>query len=284
MSGPGAPGPQRWLDRPASATQITHRARLWLYALAGAVLAFLIVPTLIVVPMSFSASQYLEFPPRKWSLRWYENYFSSAAWMGATATSFKAAAWTALLATPLGTLAAYGLSASRLRAARALQVLLITPMIVPVILIAVAVFYVYVKVKLNNSLAGLVLAHTMLAVPIVMIVVASALKSFDMNQEMVARSLGASRPRAFLTVTLPQIRFAVVSAAVLSFLTSFDEVILALFVSGGANSTLTRQMFLALRDQIDPTIAAISSIMILVTTLMFALAQVFGRGHRAGQE
>jgi putative spermidine/putrescine transport system permease protein len=282
MSGPGTPGPQRWLDRPASATQITHRARLWLYALAGAVLAFLIVPTLIVVPMSFSASQYLEFPPRQWSLRWYENYFSSATWMDATATSFKAAAWTALLATPLGTLAAYGLSASRLRAARALQVLLITPMIVPVILIAVAVFYVYVKVKLNNSLAGLVLAHTMLAVPIVMIVVASALKSFDMNQEMVARSLGASRPRAFFTVTLPQIRFAVVSAAVLSFLTSFDEVILALFVSGGANSTLTRQMFLALRDQIDPTIAAISSIMILVTTLMFVVAQVFGGGGKAG--
>jgi len=282
MSGPGTPGPQRWLDSPASATQITHRARLWLYALAGAVLAFLIVPTLIVVPMSFSASQYLVFPPRQWSLRWYENYFSSATWMDATATSFKAAAWTALLATPLGTLAAYGLSASRLRAARALQVLLITPMIVPVILIAVAVFYVYVKVKLNNSLAGLVLAHTMLAVPIVMIVVASALKSFDMNQEMVARSLGASRPRAFLTVTLPQIRFAVVSAAVLSFLTSFDEVILALFVSGGANSTLTRQMFLALRDQIDPTIAAISSIMILVTTLMFVVAQVFGGGGKAG--
>jgi putative spermidine/putrescine transport system permease protein len=128
-----------------------------------------------------------------------------------------------------------------------------------------------------------VLAHTMLAVPIVMIVVASALKSFDMNQEMVARSLGASRPRAFLTVTLPQIRFAVVSAAVLSFLTSFDEVILALFVSGGANSTLTRQMFLALRDQIDPTIAAISTIMIGVTTLMFVLAQVFGRGDGEAQ-
>jgi len=270
MSVPGQGTSLRWLDRPASATQITHRARLWLYLLAGAVLAFLLIPTLIVIPMSFSASQYLEFPPKKWSLRWYEHYFSSATWMDATATSLKAAALTSLLA--------YGLSASRLRAARALQVLLITPMIVPVILIAVGVFYVYVKVKLNNSLMGLVLAHTMLAVPIVMIVVASALKSFDMNQEMVARSLGASRPRAFLTVTLPQIRFAVVSSAVLSFLTSFDEVILALFVSGGSNSTLTRQMFLALRDQIDPTIAAISTIMILVTTLMFVLAQVFGRG------
>ena len=275
--------PQRWLDRPASATQITHRARLWLYALAGAVLAFLLIPTLIVIPMSFSASQYLEFPPKKWSLRWYEHYFSSVTWMSATATSLKAAALTSLLATPIGTLAAYGLSASRLRAARALQVLLITPMIVPVILIAVGVFYVYVKVKLNNSLMGLVLAHTMLAVPIVMIVVASALKSFDMNQEMVARSLGASRPRAFLTVTLPQIRFAVVSAAVLSFLTSFDEVILALFVSGGANSTLTRQMFLALRDQIDPTIAAISTIMILVTTLMFVLVQLFGQSASEAQ-
>lgn len=278
-----APAPLRWLNRPASATQITHRARLWLYVLAGAVLAFLLIPTLIVIPMSFSASQYLEFPPKKWSLRWYEHYFSSATWMSATATSLKAAALTSLLATPIGTLAAYGLSASRLRVARVLQVLLITPMIVPVILIAVGVFYVYVKVKLNNSLMGLVLAHTMLAVPIVMIVVASALKSFDMNQEMVARSLGASRPRAFLTVTLPQIRFAVVSAAVLSFLTSFDEVILALFVSGGANSTLTRQMFLALRDQIDPTIAAISTIMILVTTLMFVLVQVFGRGEGEAQ-
>jgi putative spermidine/putrescine transport system permease protein len=287
---PAAPAPvllpvrQRWLDRPASATQITHRARLWLYLLAGAVLAFLLIPTLIVIPMSFSASQYLEFPPRKWSLRWYEHYFASVTWRDATVTSLKAAALTSLLATPIGILAAYGLSASRLRVARALQVLLITPMIVPVILIAVGVFYVYVKVKLNNSLMGLVLAHTMLAVPIVMIVVASALKSFDMNQEMVARSLGASRPRAFLTVTLPQIRFAVVSSAVLSFLTSFDEVILALFVSGGANSTLTRQMFLALRDQIDPTIAAISTIMIGVTTLMFVLVQVFGRADRGARE
>jgi putative spermidine/putrescine transport system permease protein len=119
----------------------------------------------------------------------------------------------------------------------------------------------------------------MLAVPLVMIIVTSALKSFDANQEMVARSLGASRPRAFLLVTLPQIRFAVISGALLSFLTSFDEVILALFVSGGANSTLTRNMFLALRDQIDPTIAAISTLMIVVTTVLFALSQLFGRAR-----
>ncbi len=108
-------------------------------------------------------------------------------------------------------------------------------------------------------------------------IVTSALKSFDMNQEMVARSLGASRVKAFISVTLPQIRFAVISGALLAFLTSFDEVILAMFVSGGSNSTLTRNMFNALRDQIDPTIAAISTLMIVVTTLLLALAQVFGK-------
>jgi len=266
-----------WLQRPASDTQIPHRNRLWLYALAVLVLAFLVIPTLIVIPMSFSASQYLEFPPRQWSLRWYENYFGSVAWMQATATSFKAGFLTTLLATPLGTLAAYGLFASKLRWARLVYVLLITPIIVPVILIAIAVFYVYVQLKLVNTLTGIVLAHAMLALPLVMMIVTSALKSYDMNQELAARSLGASRTRAFLTVTLPQIRFAVVTSALLSFLTSFDEVILAMFVSGGANSTLTRNMFNALRDQIDPTIAAISTIMILVTTVLLAASQWFGR-------
>ena len=102
-----------WLDRAASDTQVTHRPRLWLYALAALVLAFLALPTLIVIPMSFSGSQYLEFPPREWSLRWYRNYFGSSSWMQATATSFQAGALTTLVATPLGTLAAYGLFASR---------------------------------------------------------------------------------------------------------------------------------------------------------------------------
>jgi putative spermidine/putrescine transport system permease protein len=241
------------------------------------VLVFLALPTLIVVPMSFSGSQYLEFPPRDWSLRWYRSYFASATWMQATATSFKAGALTTLVATPLGTLAAYGLHVSRYRWARAIQVLLITPIIVPLILLAIAVFYAYVPLKLVNSLTGLVLAHSMLAIPLVMMIVGSALKGYDMNQEMVARSLGAARARAFLGVTLPQIRFALVSGALLAFLTSFDEVVLALFISGGDNSTLTRNMFLALRDQIDPTIAAISTLMIVLTTVLLALSQVFGR-------
>ena len=273
-----------WLDRPASDTQIPHRRRLWLYTLAALILAFLIVPTLIVIPMSFSASQYLEFPPRQWSLRWYANYFDSRAWMQATVTSFAAGGLTAVVATPLGTLAAYGLFVSRFRWARLVHGYVLLPIIIPVILIAIAVFYVYVKLKLVNTLAGIVLAHSMLALPLVVMIVSSALASYDMNQERVARSLGASRTIAFLTVTLPQIRFAVISSALLAFLTSFDEVILAMFVSGGANSTITRNMFTALRDQIDPTIAAISTLMIVVTSVLLALSQWVGRprGGSAG--
>jgi len=269
-----------WLDRPASETQIAHRSRLWLYALGALVMAFLVLPTIIVIPMSFSASQYLEFPPREWSLRWYANYVSSPSWMQATATSLKAGLLTTLVATPLGTLAAYGLFVSRLRSARLVMPVLLTPIIVPVILVGIGVFYAYVRLKLVNTLLGVVLAHSMLAVPLVMMVVTAALKSYDMNQEMVARSLGASRPRAFLLVTLPQIRFAVVTSAVLSFLTSFDEVVVAMFVSGGDNSTLTRNMFNALRDQIDPTIAAISTVMIAVSSLLILLSQLVGKTRR----
>jgi putative spermidine/putrescine transport system permease protein len=274
---------KRWLARAASDTQVTHGQRLWLYAVAALVLTFLVVPTLIVVPMSFSGSQYLEFPPREWSLRWYRNYFGSAGWMQATATSFQAGLLTMLVATPLGTLAAYGLFASRLRAARLVNTVMLTPMIVPVILVAIGVFYAYVKLRMVNTLAGIVLAHSMLALPLVMLMVGSALKSYDINQEMVARSLGASRARAFWSVTLPQIRFSVVSAALLAFLTSFDEVILALFIAGGDNSTLTRNMFNALRDQIDPTIAAISTLMIAVTTVLLLLSLRYGQGRPSRQ-
>jgi putative spermidine/putrescine transport system permease protein len=181
-------------------------------------------------------------------------------------------------------MASYGLFVSRLRWAALVTTTLITPIIVPVILAGIAIFYAYVKLKLVNTLTGLVLAHSMLAIPLVMMVVTSALKSYDMNQEMVARSLGASRPRAFLMVTLPQIRFAVITGGVLAFLTSFDEVIVALFVSGGPNSTLTRNMFNALRDQIDPTIAAISTMMVLVTSVLLGVSQWLGRakGGRGG--
>lgn len=271
----------RWLRSPATETQVTHGQRLWLYVVAVVTMILLVTPTLIVIPMSFSDSQYLEFPPEKWSTRWYGHYFGSAEWMQATATSFKAAFLTMLVATPIGVLAAYGLHASRIRFIQVAFVLLITPMMVPVVLVAIGAFYAYVKLQILYTLTGLVLAHTVLALPLVVIVTGAALKGYDMSQEAAARSLGAPRWKAFLTITLPQIRFAVITAALLSFLTSFDEVVVAMFISGGDNPTLTRNMFNALRDQIDPTIASISTLMIVVTTLMMVLAQLFGRDRNA---
>ena len=267
-----------WLDTPVSETQITRGERLWLYGLSIAIMVFLVAPTLIVVPMSFSGSQYLEFPPQTWSVRWYGDYFGSPEWMAATRTSLLAAFLTMLVATPVGVMAAYGLHVSQFKAGRLIFVLLITPMMVPLILVAIGAFYVYVKLRILYSMTGLVLAHTLLALPLVLIITAAGLRSYDMNQELAARSLGASRFTAFFTVTLPQIRFAVITSALLAFLTSFDEVVVAMFISGSDNATLTRNMFNALRDQIDPTIASISTIMIGVTTLLMALAQIFGKG------
>ena len=266
----------RWWQKPASYTQITHGNRLWLYILAAIIMMLLVIPTFIVIPMSFSDSQYLEFPPSNWSIRWYDVYLESPKWIQATVTSIQVGILTMLLATPLGTMAAYALYVSGHRAARAIFVCLITPMIVPVILIAIGTFYAYGRFGLNNTITGLVMAHTVLAAPLVMIVITSALRNYDLNQERVARSLGATRVKAFFVITLPQIKFSVVTAALLSFLTSFDEVIIAIFVSGGSNATLTKHMFSALRDFIDPTIAAISTIMILVSTTLLLATQFLG--------
>ena len=269
-----------WLKQPASDTQVTHRDRLWLYVVAAIIMLLLVIPTFIVIPMSFSDSQYLEFPPGNWSVRWYDEYFGSSKWMRATVTSLQIGVLTMLVATPLGTAAAYALFVSGHRAARAVFMFLITPMIVPVILIAIGTFYAFGRVGLNNTITGLVLAHTVLAAPLVMIVITASLRTYDLNQELVARSLGASRLKAFFAITLPQIKFSVLTAALLSFLTSFDEVIVAIFVSGGVNATLTKHMFAALRDYIDPTIAAISTIMVLVSSVLLLATQYIGNRQK----
>ena len=273
-----------FLNRNVSETQIRLKDRLWLYIFSILVLFLLIVPSLVVIPMSFSGSQYLEFPPKSFSLRWYEAYFFSSSdngmgfndWMGATWTSIKVAVLTIFVATPIGTMAAYGLSNSSARVRGILFPIMISPMAVPIILVAIGLFYFFVQFKMVNSITGLVLGHSLVAMPLVLIIVLSALRNYDMNQEKVARSLGASRLRAFFEITLPQIKFSIISACLISFLTSFDEVIICLFVSGGDNSTITRAMFLALRDQIDPTIAAISTVLIIISSGLLLLTQLFG--------
>nr|WP_294865204.1 ABC transporter permease [uncultured Pseudogulbenkiania sp.] len=249
-----------------------------MYTLVALIMVFLVVPCLIVIPMSFSASQYLEFPPKQWSLRWYEAFLFSDEWMAAAWVSVRVALITTVLATVLGTLAAYGLFLLKRRYGGTLvRSALMLPMLVPVILMAVGVFFVYSKVGLNNTITGLVLAHTVLAIPFVLVAVGNGLQGFDMNQEMVARSLGASRPRAFLTVTLPQLKVSVLSGALFAFITSFDEVVIALYVASGETATLTRRMFENIRDQVDPTVAAISSILITLSILMLFALQLLGK-------
>lgn len=265
------------LGRPATETQITHGQRLWLYVLAGLVLLFLILPSLLVIPLSFSDSRYLAFPPPGWSTRWYQAYFESREWRDATWTSFVAATLTMVISTVMGTLAAYSLHTSQSRLTRVLYATFMLPLIIPGILIAIGIFLLFARLGLNNTMTGLVLAHSVMAIPLVVITVASGLKSYDINQEMVARSLGASRAWAFLTVTLPQIQISVVSAALLAFITSLDEVVISLFIAGGENATLTRRMFNALRDEIDPTIAAISTLLILLSVVLLGLTQLLQR-------
>ena len=272
-----------FLNKNVSETQIRLKNRLWLYIFSFITLFLLIVPSLVVIPMSFSASQYLEFPPREWSLRWYENYFFSWKvengfndWMAATWTSIKVAVLTIFVAVPIGTMAAYGLINSSSRISKILFPIFISPMMVPIILVAIGLFYFFVQFKLVGSVLGLVIGHSLVALPLVLIIVFSALKNYDMNQEKVARSLGAGRFRAFREITLPQIKFSIISASLIAFLTSFDEIIISLFVAGGDNSTITRSMFLALRDQIDPTIAAISTILIIISSGLLVIVQLLG--------
>jgi putative spermidine/putrescine transport system permease protein len=267
MKNPSLPGQNLWNAR--------------ILALVGAsVLFFLMLPTLIVIPMSFSDAAYLEFPPKAWSLRWYREYFGSQQWMSATVTSLQAAILTTIFATPMGTVAAYGMHCASQRVRSWLQIFVLIPIVVPVVLVAVGIFHLYAKLGLNYTLTGVVLAHIALALPFVIITVLSGLKNYDFVQELAARSLGASRTRAFLTITLPQVRFSIQTGAFLAFITSLDEVVVAMFVSGGENATITRRMFNSLRDQIDPTIAAISTCLIAVSIVALLAVHAIGSGSK----
>jgi putative spermidine/putrescine transport system permease protein len=246
--------------------------RIAIASTVALVLLFLTLPVLIIFPVSFGDSASLRFPPPGWSVRWYQAFLGSRQWLAAAATSFEIATLTMLIAVPIGTAASYGLMTCRMAKARYAYVLLMTPMIVPIIIIGVGVFAVFSKMGLVGSMWALVLAHVLLAIPYVLLTVGAGLRSFDMNQEMAARSLGVNRAKAFVTVTLPQIRTSVFVAAVFSFLSSLDEVVVALFIARGETTTLTREMFMSIREQVDPTIAAVSSILVSMTVLLAALA------------
>jgi putative spermidine/putrescine transport system permease protein len=258
---------------------VPARKRWWLYAFGVLVMSFLILPIFIVIPMSFSGSRFLDFPPKAWSLRWYLDFLSSIEWIDAAWVSGRVAVATTLLATPIGVAAAYALKVSDWPLLPRAQIVLMLPLMVPHIIIAIGIMYVYAAVKITGTLAGLIIAHTMLAIPFVVVTTLSGLHSYDLDLEKVARSLGHSRFSAFMRVTLPLIRPSVITGALFAFITSLDEVIVALFVSGGRNTTLTKVMFTSLRDELDPTIAAISSLLIMLSLSMLLFVLVIRRNR-----
>jgi len=261
----------------ASHLPATVLSRILLTVAGVAVLVFLVLPIFIVVPMSFSASRFLAFPPAAWSLRWYAEYFGGAEWMLATAVSLQTATATCLLATPIGVAAAYAIHTTKTRLTEVAYPLLMVPLMIPHIVVAVGVFFLFARIGLNNTLTGLILAHTMLAIPFVLITTLSGMQGFDMNQERAAQSLGVNRLTAFLKVTAPQIKGSIIAGALFAFISSFDEVVVSLFLSGGPTSTLPKRMFVALRDEVDPTIAAISSLLIFASLSIGLAGMIAGR-------
>ncbi|MBV8472351.1 MAG: ABC transporter permease [Hyphomicrobiales bacterium] len=249
----------------------------WLMAIVGLVLFYLVFPILIVIPLSFSSASYLSFPPPGLSLQWYENFFGRSDWLSAARLSIWVGLTVTALATVLGTPAALGLVRGSFPGKTLINAFILSPLIAPTIIVAVGVYFFYARIGVVGSPLALILAHTALAVPFVVINVAATLQGFDEHLEYAAMNLGATPWRTFWQVTLPIIRPGVLAGAVFAFISSFDELIVALFVSGTGAVTLPRKMWQSIRFEIDPTIAAVSTILIALTAALFLGAELLRR-------
>jgi putative spermidine/putrescine transport system permease protein len=255
-------------------------ARSLLGAVVFAVCAYLVLPTLIVVPISFTQTDYIAFPPRGFSLQWYETFLGEGPWRSSTLNSLLIATTSATLATVIGTLAALGLRKLPKSLARLAIWVVLLPMVVPAIIIAVSLYGVFASLGLIGTKLGLVLAHALLTLPFVVINVSAVMQKMDWRMVDAARSLGASPVTAFRKATLPAILPGVVAGFVFAFLTSFDEIVVALFISGIDSVTLPVQMWNGIRFEISPAVAAASSMLLLLS--VFALA-AYGAARRVGR-
>ncbi|MGY4362905.1 putative spermidine/putrescine transport system permease protein [Bradyrhizobium sp. i1.3.1] len=249
-------------------------ARLLLPALVALILLFLALPIVVVFVLSFSSAPYLTFPPPAFSLRWYAAYFGNADWLHATWLSLWVAAAVVVVSTTLGALAAIGIA--RLpRAIRTIATgLILSPLVVPGIVVAIGIYYAFSRYGLVGTPVAIVLAHTCLAVPFVVTSVTASLGGIDPRLEHAALSLGATPGGTLWQVTLPLIRPGVLVGALFAFITSFDEVVVALFLSGSDAVTLPRRMWDDLRFEIEPTVAAVSTLTIMLIALLLAAAHL----------
>ncbi len=256
--------------------------RLWLPAYGILVLVFLCLPVLIVAPMSFSSAQSLEFPPPGFSLRWYAALFSNPVWIEAGVNSLVLASVSSTVALICGTTAAYVLVRGNFTGRSAIEANIIAPMIVPSIITAVALYIFFARAGILGSFGGLILGHTVLSVPYVVLVMQSAIRSFDHRIEQVAATLGASRWQVLTKITLPNILPSALAAWIFAFVLSFDEVVITIFVSG-THLTIPKRMFAELALQVNPTITAVATLLVLCNLIALGLLLfVSRRGGVAG--
>jgi len=245
--------------------------RAWYYTfriLCGLVLVFLMLPILVIAPLSFNADSFMLYPMSGFSTQWYEEFFTSPAWRQAFMNSCIVSPFATLLAMVLGTPAAVGLTRIDFPGKALLTSVLISPMVVPVVIVGVATYLVFAPAGLSGSYIGLILVHAALGVPFVVTTVSATLQGFDFNLVRAAASLGANPLVAFFKITLPLVAPGVISGGLFAFGTSFDEVVVTLFLAGPEQSTLPRQMFAGIRENISPTIAAVATILTVLSTLM----------------
>jgi ABC-type spermidine/putrescine transport system permease subunit II len=251
--------------------------RLALIAFGALTIVFLIGPSLVIVPMGFSEGSILEFPPRGFSLQWYQKMVTDPAWTSGFINSFQVAIATAVCASILGTMAALGLTRGKFPLKSVANAFILSPLVVPAVVIAIGMFSLFVRWKITGSIVGLTLAHTALAVPYVVVSVSTSLRSMDRNLEMAAANLGANPVRTFRHITLPLIMPGVFAGAVFAFLSSWDEVVVAIFLTTTKYRTLPTVMWEQVRQVIDPTVAAVATVLLATTTIVLTLALVVRR-------
>jgi putative spermidine/putrescine transport system permease protein len=255
-----------------------ERIGYWgLRAFAALVLLFLISPILVIMPLSFNSESFFSYPMPGYSLKWYEDFFFNDRWQNALRMSIIVAVSTTFLATCLGTLAALGLARSNLPGRASITAVLISPMIVPLIISAVGMFLFYSKMRLAGTVFGLVLAHTALATPFVVITVTATLASFDRTLMRAGASCGAPPQTVFFKIVMPLILPGMISGALFAFVTSFDEVVVVLFLASPEQRTLPKQMFSGIRELISPTITAAATVLILFSTAMLVTVEMLRR-------
>jgi len=257
--------------------------RVWFVChrlIVGLCILYIVSPILVVVPISFSSGSFLSYPLPGFSLKWYATILEPYPWMFALKNSLVIAFATTVIATVMGTLAAYGFSSIEFRLKPLIIAMITCPLVIPVVITALASYFFMARLGLLGSYAALILSHTVLALPFVFITVTATLQGFDRTVVRAAISLGASPLKAFLTTTLPLNLPGIFAGAVFAFITSFDDVVIALFLASPAQQTLPRQLFGGLRDQMDPSLVAIATLIIAVSVVLFATIGCLQRWSR----